>query len=174
MNAKRIILLYSFLLGAYNISFGQGHVSLNINQMLTFEQDPSNPVTSIYVKLNTTNIEVKHMKSGRVMVVGNVKLGIPNLFFLEVLIKKGRYELFLSANGSNGLRLEDKSRQPIILQDETCKEDVFYTLFVPETITTVVFENAQTGASNVIAMNKEKKETPSVSTNATQVSIKDK
>lgn len=174
MNAKRIILLYFFLLGACNISFGQGHVSLNVSQMLSYEQDPGNPPSSIYIKLNTTNIEVKHMKSNRVMVTGNVKLGIPNLFFLEVLIKKGRYELFLSADGGNGLRLEDKTRQPIILQGETCKEDVFYTVFVPETITTVVFENAETGASNVIAMNKEKKEAPVASTSATQVSIKDK
>jgi hypothetical protein len=171
MIAKKIILLYSLVLGACSIGFGQGHVSLNVSQMLTFEQDPGNPTASIYIKLNTTNIEVKHMKSNRVMVTGNVQLGIPNLFFLEVLIKKGRYELFLSADGGNGLRLEDKSRQPIILQGETCKEDVFYTIFVPETVTTVVFENAETGISNVIAMNKEKKDTPA---NGTQVSIKDK
>lgn len=173
MNGITTLLLCILSLGG-SFCLGQGQVSQNMNQMLTFDQDPDNPPQSIYIKLNTSSINVKYMKSGRVMVAGNIKLGIPNLFFLDVLIEKGRYDLYLSSDGSTGLRLEDKTRQPIILQGETCKEDVSYTIFIPESITTVVFENSETGDSNVIAMNKEKKETPTATATGSQVSIKDK
>jgi len=171
---KKIILLSLLILVLIQYGFSQGQVSQNVSQMLTFEQDKDNPPSSMYIKLNTTNVQVKYMKGSRVMVVGKVKLGIPNLFFLDVLIKKGRYTLFLIPDGSNGLRLEDKSRQHMVLRGETCKEDVSYLIYIPETIKTVVFEDAQTGDSNVIAMTSlDGKKTPTASSDP-QVLIKDK
>lgn len=168
MILKQFILSCLILLAAYPTVMAQGQVSQSLNQILTYEQDINNPPSSIYIKLNTSNVDVQYIKGSRVMVTGKVQLGIPNLFFLEVLIKKGRYTLFLSPDGGSGLRLEDKSRQPMILQGEECRENVRYTIYIPQTITSVVFENALTGDSNIIAMNTDKKKTPP----ATQVSIK--
>lgn len=175
MIVNKFILTCLFWLILFQYSFSQGHVSQYVNQMLKVEQDPKNPSTSIYIKLHTSNIEVKQMKGTRVLVTGKVSLGIPNLFFLEVLIKKGRYELFLTADGGNGLRLEDKSRQPMILRGEQCQENVSYTIHIPESIQTVVFENAQTGESGVIPIKKRKQ--PAITASAVgnpQVTIKNK
>lgn len=156
-------------------SFAQGSVSLGLTQVLEVEVDRDNLPTTLHIRLNTTNVEVKYSKGTRVTVSGSVKLGIPNLFFLEVLIKKGRYMLYMSPSG-NGLRIEDKDRQHMVLQGETCEEIVSYTLYVPETITTVVFENAKTGDSNIIAMNNNRKDEPATPVPSTdsQVKIKDK
>ena len=153
MEFIKFILSYTFMLFLVPCSFGQGQVSQNLNQILSVEdQDKSNPPKSLYVKLYATDVEVRHMKGTRVMVLGKVKLGVPNLFFLDVLIKKGRYALFLSPEGGTGLRLEDKERQPMVLQGSTCHEDVSYTIYVPETVSSVVLENPQTGDSRVLAM----------------------
>ena len=174
MILHKLILSCFILLTGSLINIAQAQVSQNLNQILSVEQDSDNPPSSIHIKLNTPNIEVKHIRGSRVMVTGKVRLGIPNLFFLEVLIKKGRYTLFLSADGGNGLRLEDKSRQPMILQGEECREDVFYPIYIPNTSKSVVFENAETGDSNIIAMNNDKdKPTASNNNPATQVSIQD-
>ncbi|BDS15193.1 hypothetical protein [Aureispira anguillae] len=173
MISKKIILSCLFLLIAFHDGFSQGHVSQYLNQMLSVEQDPENPPTSIYIKLNTSNIEVHHMKGTRVMVTGKVRLGIPNVFFLEVLIKKGRYDLFLTPDGGSGLRLEDKSRQPMVLQGEQCQEEISYAIYVPETITSVVFENAVTGETGIINIKKRNQSTITASTN-NQVLIKEK
>lgn len=173
MIPKKLILSCLLLLMAFQNSFSQGQVSQYINQILLTENDPNNPPTSMYLKLNTSDVEIQHMKGSRVMVTGKVMLGIPNLFFLEVLIKKGRYELFLSADGGRGLRLEDKSRQPMILQDETCREEVNYTIYIPETITSVVFENAKTGETNIIPITKRNQPTVTASA-APQVLINHK
>ena len=116
MILKNFILSCLLLLAIHPSVMAQGQVSQSLNQILTYEQDSDNPPKSIYIKLNTANVDVQYIKGSRVMVTGKVQLGIPNLFFLEVLIKKGRYTLFLSPDGGNGLRLEDKTRQPMILR----------------------------------------------------------
>lgn len=153
MEFFKLILSCIFVACIFTSGYGQGQVSQNLNQILSInEQDRSNPPKSLYVKLNTTDVEVRHMKGTRVMVSGKVKLGVPNLFFLDVLIKKGRYSLFLSPEGGSGLRLEDKERQPMVLQGATCYEDVSYTIYVPESVSSVVLENTQTGDSRVLAM----------------------
>lgn len=173
MISKKTILSCLLLLMAFQYSFSQGHVSQYVNQILSVENDPENPPTSMYIKLNTSDVEIKHMKGTRVMVTGKVMLGIPNVFFLEVLIKKGRYELFLSPDGGNGLRLEDKSRQPMILQGENCQEEVNYTIYVPQTIQSVVFENTETGETDVISIKRRNQPTVTASANS-QVLIDDK
>lgn len=145
---------FTFLLflSLFNYSFSQGQVSQNITQVLSVEEfDRDNPPKSIYVKLNSKNVEVKHMRGSRVMVNGIVKLGIPNLFFLDVLIKKGRYQLNVSPDGQ-GIRIEDKVRQPMVLQGNTCSEEVSYVIYVPSSIKSVVFENPITGDSNATAL----------------------
>ena len=152
MILKKVILSCLFLLIVYQYGYTQGQVSQSINQMLTYEQDKDNTPSSIYIKLHTPNVEVKYTKGSRIMVTGKVKLGIPNLFFLDVLIKKGRYSVFLIADGGSNLRVEDKARQHMVLRGEECKEDVYYTFYVPESITSVVVENAETGESKAVSM----------------------
>jgi hypothetical protein len=171
---QKSVLLSLLILVTSQYGFSQGQVSQSISQMLSIEQDKDNPPSSIYIKLNTRNVQVKYMKGTRVMVVGSVKLGIPNLFFLDVLIKKGRYTLFLIPDGSSRLRLEDKARQHMVLRGETCRENVSYDIYIPETIKTVVFEDAQTGDSNVIAMTSLSSKKSSTASSDLQVLIKDK
>lgn len=154
MFLKKIILSYLFLLVTFQYGFSQGQVSQYLHQILDIEQDEENPPTSVYIKLHTSRIEVKPMKGTRMMVTGKISLGIPNVFFLDVLIEKGRYELFLSSDGGSGLRLEDKFRQPMILQGEQCREEVSYVVYVPETVTSVAFENASTGETKPLSITK--------------------
>lgn len=145
MILKKIILPCLFLLLTFQYGFSQGQVSQYLHQILDVEQDEDNRPTSIYIKLHTSRVEVKQVKGTRMMITGKISLGMPNVFFLDVLIEKGRYELFLSSDGGSGLRLEDKFRQPMILQGEQCREEVTYVVYVPETVTSVAFENARTG-----------------------------
>jgi hypothetical protein len=174
MILKKIILSYLFLLIAFQYGLSQGQVSQYLHQILTVEQDEDNRPTSIYIKLHTSRVEVQQMKGTRMMVTGKILLGIPNVFFLDVLIEKGRYELFLSSDGGSGLRLEDKPRQPMILQEETCREEVSYLIYVPETVTTVAFENATTGETKVIPIKKRTQPLASATSDGPQVTIKDK
>ncbi len=156
MRTKNIILTILLSVIVFQFCYSQGQVTQNLNQVLAVDDnDRDNPPKSIYVKLNTSDVRVKHMKGSRVMVSGKVKLGIPNLFFLDVLIKKGRYSLFLTPDGGKGLRIEAKTRQPMVLQGSTCSEDVSYTIYVPESISSVVFENPETGDSNIVALGQE-------------------
>lgn len=177
MILKKIILPYLFLLISFQYGFSQGQVSQYLNQILSVEQDEDNPPSSVYIKLHTSRIEIQQTKGTRLMVTGKVLLGIPNVFFLDVLIEKGRYELFLSSDGGSGLRLEDKNRQPMVLQGEQCREEVSYVVYVPETVTTVAFEDATTGETRVIPI--KKRDQPLASAAASpdsepQVLIKDK
>ncbi|WMX15707.1 MULTISPECIES: hypothetical protein [unclassified Aureispira] len=174
---KNILLSFLFLFITFQYSFSQSHVSQYLHQILATEQDPETPPSTMYLKLHTSRVEIQQMKGTRLMVTGKVLLGIPNVFFLDVLIEKGRYELFLSADGGSGLRLEDKSRQPMILQGEQCREEVSYVIYIPETVTTVAFEDAVTGETRVLPI--KKREQPLASSAppasaAPQVFIKDK
>ena len=154
MILKKIILPCLFLLVTFQYGFSQGQVSQYLHQILSVEEEKDNPSSSIYIKLHTSRIEVQQIKGTRMMVTGKILLGIPNVFFLDVLIEKGRYELFLSSDGSSGLRLEDKYRQPLILQGGKCKEEVSYVIYVPETVTSVAFEDASTGRTKAISIKK--------------------
>ena len=150
MILEKIILPCLFLLTTFQYGFSQGQVSQYLHQILSVERDEDNPPSSIYIKLHTSRIEVHQMKGTRMMITGKISLGIPNVFFLDVLIEKGRYELFLSSDGGSGLRLEDKFRQPMILEEEQCREEVSYVIYIPETITSVAFEDANTGKTKAI------------------------
>lgn len=152
---KHLLACLVFVFIIHN-AIAQGGVSVGINQVLGIKTDHDNPPTTLHVRLYTSIIDIKHIKGTRVIVDGSVKLSFSNLIFLQELIKKGRYLLYISPSGS-GFRIEDKDRQPIVLQGEACQEIVSYILYIPETIGTVVLENAKTGESSIIPVNKEVK-----------------
>jgi hypothetical protein len=152
MSLKKFVLPCLFLLVTFQYGLSQGQVSQYLHQILSVEQDKDNPPSSIYIKLHTSRVEVHQLKGTRMMVTGKILLGLPNVFFLDVLIEKGRYELFLSSDGGSGLRLEDKFRQPLILQGEQCREEVSYVIYVPETVTSVAFENTSTGEIRALSI----------------------
>ena len=177
MILKKIILPCLFLLVTFQDGFSQGQVSQYLHQILSVDEDEDNRPSSIYIKLHTSRVEVHQMKGTRMMVTGKVLLGVPNVFFLDALIEKGRYKLFLSSDGSNGLRLEDKYRQAMILKEGKCKEEVAYVIYVPETVTSAAFENTSTGKTSAISI--KKREQPLVAAPASvdegpQVFIKEK
>lgn len=177
MILKKIILSHLFLLITFQYSFSQGQVSQYLHQMLSVEQDEDNPPSSMYIKLHTSRVEIQQTKGTRMMVTGKVLLGIPNIFFLDVLIEKGRYELFLSSDGGSGLRLEDKHRQPMVLQGDQCREEVSYVIYIPQTVTTVAFEDANTGETRIIPIKKREQPLASATADSSsdpQVFIKDK
>lgn len=125
-------------------------VSKGLHQILVTEE--SEP-TSVYIKIGTPNIEVKKTAGTRIRVSGKVKISIPNLYFLEHLVKQGRYTLSMTPSGDGGLRIEDKSKTPIVLRGEECREDIYFTIYVPNSIKTVVVENTLTGDSSVVTVN---------------------
>lgn len=176
MILKKIILSCLFLLITLQYGFSQGQVSQYLNQILSLESEVKNPPTSLYLKLHTSRVEVHQVKGSRVVITGKAMLGIPNIFFLDVLIGKGRYDLFLSSDGGSGLRLEDKSRQPMILQGEQCREEVSYIIYAPETITTVALEDVNTGETKVISIKRRGQQLAANTTKeeGPQVFIKDK
>lgn len=176
MILKKIILSCLFLMTSFQYSFSQGHVSQYLHQILNSETEKDNPPTNLFLKLHTSNVEIKYTRGSRVMITGKVLLGISNIFFLDVLIEKGRYELFLSSDGGSGLRLEDKSRQPMILQGEQCREEVTYVIYIPETVTSVAFEDSMTGDKRIIPIQKRDQPLASAPPTSTepQVFIKDK
>lgn len=159
-------------------------VSQYLNQVITYEQEEKNPPRSMHISLNGDNVELQYVRGSRIMITGKVVLHMSSTVFLESLIKKGRYQLYLSPDGGTGLRLEDKVRRPIILRDEQCREEVDYTIYVPESIETVVLENLETGEQRVIqvgerisrtlaARHQVQEEAPTSSA-APQVQIRDK
>lgn len=125
-------------------------VSQYLNQVIKYEQEEGNPPRNMYISLDSDDLELQYIRGTRVMITGKVVLHMTSIFFLESLIKKGRYNLYLSPDGGSGLRLEDKVRRPIILRNETCREEIAYTIYIPETIKTVIFENTNTGEKKVI------------------------
>ena len=147
-------MLIKYLLGVLLISCtcqysAAQYVAKNIHQLLS--TDEKNPKT-LFIKLHTTEFELKRTVGSRVRVSGKVKISIPNLLFLEHLIDIGRYSLTLSPDGEGRIRLEDSYRKEIIFKKNECREIVTYTLYLPEQITQIIFENTETGDSNVIVM----------------------
>lgn len=125
-------------------------VSQYLNQVVSYPLDEDNPPTKLHLSLNSSDVRLQYIRGTRIMITGQVSLSISNVFFLETLISRGRYHLYLTPDGGSGLRLEDKTRQPIILKGDRCQEEVSYILYLPETIQTVVFEDKTTGVSDVI------------------------
>jgi hypothetical protein len=144
----KILLPVLLIAGACEYSSAQ-YVAKNIHQLLS--SDEKNPKT-LFIKLHTDKFELKRTVGSRVRVSGKVKISIPNLLFLEHLIDIGRYSLTLSPDGEGRIRLEDSYRKEIVFKKTECREIVTYTLYLPEQITQIVFENTETGDSNVIVM----------------------
>lgn len=150
-----------------------------LNQVVSYALDEDNPPTQLHLSLNSSEVQLQYIRGTRIMITGQVSLSIPNIFFLETLISRGRYHLYLTPDGGSGLRLEDKPRQPMILRGEPCEEEVSYILYLPETIRTVVFEDKTTGVTDVVHVEARISETltsaPPTSSQpkGKQVSIKD-
>lgn len=145
---KQLLLTAVLFLGLTSLIQAQ-QVAKGLHQILTTEE--ANP-TSIYIKIGTPNVEVKRTAGTRIRVSGKVRISIPNLYFLEHLVKQGRYTLNVTPSGDGGLTLEDKSKTTIMLRGQECKEEIYFTIYVPQTIKTVVLENTLTGASNVVVV----------------------
>lgn len=145
----RIVILFTSLL-VFSSTINAQKVSQYLNQVIKYAQEEGNPPRNMYISLDSDDLELQYIRGTRVMVTGKVILHMNSVFFLESLIKKGRYKLYLSPEGGSGLRLEDKARRPIILQDENCREEVYYTVYIPESVETVIFENSNTGEQKVI------------------------
>jgi hypothetical protein len=144
-------LLFTLLfLGIGLTSIQAQQVSQYLNQVVSYPIDEDNPPTKLHLSLNSSDVRLQYIRGTRIMITGQVSLSISNVFFLETLISRGRYHLYLTPDGGSGLRLEDKTRQPMILKGEPCQEEVTYILYLPETIQTVVFEDKTTGVSEVI------------------------
>lgn len=146
---SRIFTLFIFVF-VFCCTTSAQKVSQYLNQVIKYEQEEGNPPRNMYISLNSDELELQYIRGTRVMITGKVVLHMNSMFFLESLIKKGRYQLYLSPESGSGLRLEDKVRRPIILRDKTCQEEVAYTIYIPETIETVIFENTNTGEKKVI------------------------
>lgn len=125
-------------------------VSQYLNQVVRYAVDEDNPPSQLHLSLNSSEVQLQYIRGTRIMITGQVSLNISNVFFLETLISRGRYHLYLTPDGGSGLRLEDKPRQPMILRGEPCEEKVSYILYLPETIRTVVFEDKTTGVTDVV------------------------
>lgn len=145
----RLLFIGILFLGFSQLGKAQ-QVSKGLHQILVTEE--SEP-TSVYIKIGSPNVEVKKTAGTRIRVSGKVKISIPNLYFLEHLVKQGRYTLSMTPSGDGGLRIEDKSKTPIVLRGEECREDIYFTIYVPNSIKTVVVENTLTGDSNVVTVN---------------------
>ena len=148
MRFTLLTLLLFFCLGKATVQ--AQHVSQYLNQVVSYAIDEDNPPTQLHLSLNSSQVDLQYIRGTRIMITGKVRLDMPNVFFLETLIARGRYQLYLTPEGGSGLRLEDKTRQPMILKGEHCEEKVAYTLYIPETITTVVFEDKSTGVTDVV------------------------
>jgi len=144
-------LLLTVLFWGFGLSSMQAQqVSQYLNQVVSYPLDEDNPPTKLHLSLNSSDVRLQYIRGTRIMITGQVSLSVSNVFFLEALISRGRYHLYLTPDGGSGLRLEDKTRQPMILKGEPCKEKVLYILYLPETIQTVVFEDKVTGVTDVI------------------------
>ncbi len=169
------ILLTTFGIGLFSASAQQ--VSQYLNQVVSYAIDEDNPPSQLHLSLNSSEIQLQYIRGTRIMITGQVSLSISNVFFLETLISRGRYHLFLTPEGGSGLRLEDKPRQPMILKGEPCLEKVVYVLYLPETIQTVVFEDKATGITDVVQVEERISHTLTSSSKSSdqgnQVTIKD-
>jgi hypothetical protein len=167
------LLLVSLFIGLSSASAQQ--VSQYLNQVVRYAIDEDNPPRKLHLSLNSSEVQLQYIRGTRIMITGQVKLSISNIFFLETLISRGRYHLFLTPEGGSGLRLEDKPRQPMILRGEHCQEKVSYILYLPETIETVVFEDKTTGVTDVVHVEARISEslTAAKANHAKQVHIKD-
>ncbi|MCP4438022.1 MAG: hypothetical protein GY810_03685 [Aureispira sp.] len=124
------------------------NASKNIHQIINIEQEelPS----SVHIHIQSGNVEVKKAAGSRIWVCGSAKISIPNLYFLDHLIKNGRYELELTGD-NRAIRIEDKQKGSIMVKGQDCKEEIKYTIYVPEDISTVIVWDNETGDNIVMS-----------------------
>ena len=126
-------------------SFAQD-VSKGVHQVIDVEEHSPK---SLRIDVATSNVNVKATDGKRLLVNGKVKLSIPNYYLLEHLVDAGRYELDLK-HTPNGIELKDKEKEPITLRGQICREDVYFTIYVPSYIESVVYHNSETGVSSTL------------------------
>ncbi len=146
---KLIILIV--LIGASVLNGQSQGVSKSLSQTLDLSPEQEQ-VTTLYIQLSTDKVEIKKSSSNKIRITAKVKLSITSDYFLDHLVKNGRYNFSLSPMKDAGLSLKEKEKTPLMLRGQSCTEDIALTIYIPKTIKSVVFKNTLTGDSNVIVM----------------------
>ena len=123
-------------------------VSKGVHQVIDVEEHSPK---SLRIDVATSNVDIKTTEGKRLLVNGKVKLSIPNYYLLEHLVGEGRYELDLKQTPS-GIELKDKEKEPITLRGQICREDVYFTIYVPSYIKSVEYYNSETGESSTVEL----------------------
>ncbi|MCH2043738.1 MAG: hypothetical protein MK212_06310 [Saprospiraceae bacterium] len=92
------------------------------------------------------NVNIKSTKGSRILVEVNIKIGVPNKNLLDYLIKSGRYDLVVERKENLGEMVvsSKKTNNILMVKGKECKEELEYTIFVPEQIQLVNGETAST------------------------------
>lgn len=132
----------------YAMSFAQA--SKNIHQLFMMKET----IEKLNINLPSSDIQIKKVKSSRIRIEVTIKIGSSNLNLLEYMIEKGRYDLVQETNIlETELTIKiKKNNNIIIIKGEECKEELSYTVYVPESIEAVNTTDLITGEQIVVGL----------------------
>lgn len=92
------------------------------------------------------NVNIKSTKGSRILVEVNIKIGVPNKNLVDYLIKSGRYDLVVERKENVGEMIisSKKTKNVLMVKGKECKEELEYTIFLPEQIQLVNSGTAST------------------------------
>lgn len=126
---KNLTLIVFFLV------IGLSHVGAQAS--LTFNQTFSAfKATTLELKVNSQNIQIKPTKGSRIIVEASVKISSPNYNLLEFMQKTGRYELEqqLDANQKVLVLSTKRLKNVVVIKGEEIRETIHYTIYLPSTV----------------------------------------
>lgn len=101
-------------------------------------------ITKIKIDVPSSQVEILHTKGSRVSIETTVRISSGSLPQLEYMVKSGRYDLRATTNKAEATMLlsPNQNNRVIIVKGTEIKEDVKYTIHVPDH---VLFVETQDG-----------------------------
>lgn len=145
---NKILMVFILITAGYFMSFGQA--SKNVHQLFAMKEG----IEKLNISLPPSDIQIKKVKGSRIRVEVTIKLETPNLNLLEYMINQGRYQLVQETNSLETeltIKLKE-NKNIIIIKGKECKENLSYTIYVPESIRAVNHTCLTTGEQVVLSM----------------------
>jgi len=126
MNAQRF--LFSLLLLVVTYA-AQAQASKKKSQVIKLDEPT---VASVYLDVNTQQIEVVNTKSKRIIIETTIQTSVGSVAVIDYLDGIGRYDLVSVVIANNTLKISPFKRASINIKGESLQENLLYKIYLPK------------------------------------------
>lgn len=104
-------------------------------------------ITKVRINVPSKNIEIFKTKGTRISIETSVRINAGTLPLLDYLVKSGRYQMEVLADGQTNLLTltPPRSNKVLLVKGEECQEEISYKIHIPESVQYIETLNASQG-----------------------------